>query len=100
MTKSQERLLNLLCDNAATLGKNWLEKNRKKYEDDLYKAFRCLQDKYFKRHDVHQEAVDMMSPEDKKLYEKWYVSMGEAGRIANRGMCEDEFIGDEIMDAI
>ena len=97
MTKSQERLLNLLCDNAATLGKNWLEKNRKKYEDDLYKAFRYLQDKYFKRHDVHQEAVDMMSPEDKKLYEKWYVSMGEAGRIANRGMCEDEFIGDEIM---
>ena len=120
MTKSQERLLNLLCDNAATLGKNWLEKNRKKYEDDLYKAFRYLQDKYFKRHDVevpelfrnltvrklheipdvHQEAVDMMSPEDKKLYEKWYVSMGESGRIANRGMCEDEFIGDEIMDAI
>ena len=39
MTKSQERLLNLLCDNAATLGKNWLEKNREKYEDDLYKAF-------------------------------------------------------------
>ncbi len=42
----------------------------------------------------------MMSPEDQKLYAKWYVSMGEAGRIANRGMCEDEFIGDEIMDAI
>ncbi len=100
MTKSQERLLNLLCDNAKELGQIWFEKNKEKYSDDLYKAFRYLQDKYFKRHNLLQESVEMMSPADKKLFEKWYDSLDEGSRIALKGSCEDDFFVDEIMDAI
>lgn len=100
LTKSQERLINLLCDNAATLGRNWYEKNKSKYSDDLYKAYRYLRDKYFKRHDLLQEAVDMLSPTDRTLFDKLYAEFDESSKTVLVASLHDEFYVDEIMDAI
>ena len=100
LTKSQQRIYELLCDNAATLGRNWYEKNKSKYSDDLYKAYRYLRDKYLKRHDLLQEAVDMLSPADKALFEKMYASFDETSKTVLVACLDDEFYVDEIMHAI
>lgn len=42
--------------------------------------------------------MDMMEPEDKNLYEKWYASIYETEILVQRGLCEDSFIVNELVD--
>lgn len=98
LTKEQERLLNLVCAKAATLGRIWYEKNKDKYADDPYKGWRYLMDKYFKEHNIHQEAIDMMDEPDKKKYMKWFESLDEESKYIQSVGMEDYFTIDEILD--